>query len=91
MHMNYIYSTHISHRISERKITHKQIESILNKDVPVLTCSSEQDADVDLHYGKVNGVYILVVVNRKTNVLVTTRHMRKKEKQLYEEITYEQN
>lgn len=75
----WIFSNHIEKRISERNILKNEILSIVNNDVDVLIIPSDRDNDIDLFFGFINNKYILVVANRITKVLVTTRKMRKNE------------
>ena len=44
---------------------------------------SEKDKTIDLYFGVANNKYIMVVVNRETNNLITIRKMRKNEKTVF--------
>jgi len=73
------FSDHIKKRISERDILKTEVLSIVNNEIDVLIVPSDKDTDVDLYFGFINEKFILVVANRITKVLVTTRKMRKNE------------
>ena len=77
------FSQHILQRIEERGYTRGQILQIVDLQVNVLIVQSPRDKEVDLYFGFVDSMWILVVANRITKGLITVRPMRKKEKQLY--------
>lgn len=79
------FSDHIIERIEERDISKEEILSIVDNSVDIMIVPSSKDKTVDLYFGKINDKYILVVVNRETNNLITTRKMRKNEKEVYKE------
>lgn len=79
------FSKHIIERIDQRKITQEMALNIVNKEVNVLIYPSPKDSTVDLYFGKVDNVYVLVVVNRETKNLITVRNMRINEKKVYDE------
>ena len=79
------FSKHILERVEERGITEEMILSIVDKEVDILIYPSPQDALVDLYFGKIESLYILVVVNRETKNLITVQNMRKNEKKVYNE------
>ena len=74
------FSAHILKRIKERGISKSEILSIVNNEVDILVVPSGKDKNIDLYFAKINNKYLMVVVNRKTKNLVTTRKMRKNEK-----------
>ncbi len=80
------FSKHSLNRLDERKFSKESIESILNKEVDVVIYPSTRDEDIDLYFGKYVGMYILVVYNRQTSTIVTVRNMRKKEKEIFNEV-----
>ncbi|RLD28626.1 MAG: hypothetical protein DRI73_11470 [Bacteroidetes bacterium] len=77
------FSDHIMERIEEREISGKEILSIVNNSVDIIIVPSSKDKTVDLYFGEINDKYIVVVVNRETNNLITTRKMRKNEKMVF--------
>ena len=77
---------HSLDRLDERKFSRESILSILNKEVDVVIYPSTRDEDIDLYFGKCGGKYILVVYNRQTSTIVTVRNMRKKEKEIFNEV-----
>lgn len=77
------FSKHILGRIEERDISKEEILSIVNNSVDIIIVPSNKDETVDLYFGEINNKYILVVVNRETNNLITTRNMRKNEKAVF--------
>ena len=79
------FTGHIRQRMLEREISSDEILLIVNKEVEVVVYPSSQDKEIDLYFGKVNKKYILVVVDRQNNNLITVRKMRDKEKIIYEE------
>jgi hypothetical protein len=79
------FSKHILERMSERKILTEEILSIINLQANVLIIPSDKDDYVDLYFGKTNNKYILVVVNKFTENLITARQMRKNEIKVYNE------
>jgi len=74
------FSAHILKRLGERDISKSEILSIVNNEVDILVVPSGKDKNIDLYFAKINNKYLMVVVNRKTKNLVTTRKMRKNEK-----------
>jgi hypothetical protein len=80
------FSKHSLDRLDERRFSKESIESILNKEVDVVIYPSTRDEDIDLYFGKSGGKYILVVYNRQTSTIVTVRNMRKKEKEIFDEV-----
>jgi hypothetical protein len=80
------FSKHSLDRLDERKFSKESIESILNKEVDVVIYPSTRDEDIDLYFGKCEGKHILVVYNRQTSTIVTVRNMRKKEKEIFNEV-----
>jgi len=82
----YNYSKHSLDRLDERNFSKEPIESILNKEVDVVIYPSTRDEDIDLYFGKYGGKHILVVYNRRTSTIVTVRNMRKKEKEIFNEV-----
>ena len=62
----------------------EEILSIVNNEVNIIIVPSEKDKTVDLYFGVVNTKYIMVVVNRETNNLITIRKMRKNEKIVFD-------
>ncbi len=78
------FSSHIIERINEREISKEEILSIVNNEVNIIIVPSEKDKTVDLYFGLVNNKYIMVVVNRETNNLITIRKMRKNEKIVFD-------
>ena len=80
------FSKHSLDRLNERKFSRESIISILNKEVDVVIYPSTRDEDIDLYFGKCRGKYILVVYNRQTSTIVTVRNMRKKEKEIFNEV-----
>lgn len=79
------FSKYILERMSERKILSEEILSIINLQANVIIIPSDKDNDVDLYFGKTNNKYILVVVNKITENLITARQMRKDEIKVYNE------
>jgi hypothetical protein len=77
------FSKHILERVEERGINEEMILKVVDKKVDILIYQSPQDVLVDLYFGKVEDLYILVVVNRETKNLITVRNMRKNEKNVY--------
>ena len=71
-------------RIKERDISVEEILSIVNNDVNIIVVPGKKDETVDLYFGVVHNKYILVVVNRETNNLITIRKMRKNEKAVFD-------
>jgi hypothetical protein len=74
------FSAHILKRLKEREILKSEILSIVNNEVDILVVPSDKDKNIDLYFGKINSKYLMVVLNRKTKNLITTRKMRKNEK-----------
>jgi uncharacterized DUF497 family protein len=81
-----IFSRHSLVRIKERGFSKESICTILNKETDVIIYPSTRDKDIDLYFGKDGGMYLLVVFNRKTETIVTVRNMRKKEKNIFNEV-----
>ena len=79
------FSDHIIERIEEREISENEILSVVNNSVDIIIVPSSKDKTFDLYFGEINNKYILVVVNRETNNLITTRKMRKNEKAVFNE------
>ena len=79
------FSIHIKERMKERAFSSSEILKIVNEEVITIIIQSPKDEVVDLHFGKVGRKHILVVVNRKTQNLITVRSMRKKEIKYYSE------
>ena len=79
------FSAHIEERINERDISKDEILSIVNNAVKILILPSDRDESIYLYFGKINNKYILVVVNKDTYNLITTRRMRKKEKAAFDQ------
>lgn len=80
------FSKHSLERIDERKFSKESILSIINKDVNVVIYPSTRDEDIDLYFGKYGTKHILVVYNRRNSTIVTVRNMRKKEKEIFNEV-----
>ena len=79
------FSAHIEERIEQRDISKEEILSIVNNAVNVLIIPSNRDKTIDLHFGKVQNKYILVVVNKETRNLITVRRLRKNEKVIFDQ------
>jgi hypothetical protein len=79
------FSNHIQVRMHERNITIEEILAIVNLHANVLIVKSDRDKDIYLYFGRVNQKYILVVVNKTNNNLITTRRMRKSEIKVFKE------
>ena len=77
------FSDHILERIEEREISKEEILSIVNNSVDIIIVPSNKDKTVDLYFGIINDKYVLVVANRETKNLITTRKMRKNEKAIF--------
>jgi hypothetical protein len=84
------FSAHILKGIEERYISKNEILSIINNEVDILIVPSNRDKNVDLYFGKINKKYIMVVVNKETKCLITTRKMRKNEQIAFEEASHEE-
>jgi len=82
----HIFSKHSLERIAERKFSKESIVSIVNKEVDVVVYPSTRDEYIDLYFGKDDSKYLLVVYNRQTSTIVTVRNMRKKEKEIFNEV-----
>jgi hypothetical protein len=80
------FSRHIRERMHERSIPEAAVLEIVNGEVDCVIYPSTRDEDLDLYFGKSGDRYLLVVCNRMTSTLVTVRPMRKKEKQIFEEV-----
>ena len=70
----------------ERNISEESILEIVNGEADCVVYPSTRDEDLDLFFGRSEGRYLPVVVNRETGTLVTVRAVRKKEKQIFEEV-----
>ncbi len=88
MHI-FIFSSHVLQRMRERNIAHSEILAVLYNKVDVLVYPSTQDTSADMYVARVEEKYIVVVLNRETNVLITVRNLRKNEKKLLEEYLHE--
>lgn len=82
----WVFTKHIIRRLSERQISKEDVLSIVDREVSTLVIPSDRDEDVDLHFGKVRLKYILVVVNNKTDALITVRKMRENEVKTFKEV-----
>ena len=83
--MRYIYSKHILDRMKERDISKEEIDLLLISDIFKINLGSTQDIDVKLILGYIGEKGIVVVINTKTNKLITVRKMRVSEKKLFKE------
>ena len=81
----WIFTNHIIKRLNERQISKEEVLSIVNREVGILVVPSDRDLDADLYFGKVQLKYILLVVNNKTNTLITVRKMRANEIKAFKE------
>jgi len=79
----YKFSKHIIMRMNERGISGGEILDIVFNKVSVVDVVSNSDQGVVLLMGYVKGKDICVVLNTKTQVLITVRRMRKDEKKYY--------
>lgn len=70
----------------ERDVPECVVLAIVREEVECVIYPSTKDEDIDLYFGNVDGRYLLVVHNRATGTLVTVRDMRKKEKQVFDEV-----
>ena len=77
------FSQHIQKRLKQRNISKNEVLSIVNNDVDVIIINSPQDELVNLYFGYINEKYIIVVVNKISHNLITTRKMNKKEKTIF--------
>jgi hypothetical protein len=77
------FSRHILQRAEERGYNRNQILQIVNREVNVLIIKSPIHEEVDMYFGFADSKYILVVADRLTKSLITTRPMRDKEKMIY--------
>ena len=85
----FIFSKHVLLRMVERGISRDEILAVVYEKVAVVIYPSTQDELVNIYAGCVHQKYIVVIVNRLTNILITVRQMRKSEKQLFEEFINE--
>ena len=81
-----IFSKHSLQRMNERGFQKDSVLSIIKKETDVIVYPSTRDIDIDLYFGKIDGNYLLVVYNRKTEIIITVRNMRKKEKVIFNEV-----
>ncbi len=80
------FSKHIREWMSERAVPEHAVLEIVRGEVDCVMYPSTRDEDIDLYFGKADGRYLLVVLNRAMGTLVTVRDMRKREKQVFEEV-----
>jgi len=78
------FSEHALKRMKERSITKEEVIAIIDKFVDVIVIPSDKDGLAALYFGKVGYKYLLIVVNKKTHIVITVRAMRRKEKTLYD-------
>lgn len=81
----WIWTKHIIKRLNERQISKEEILSIVDREVGILIVPSDRDENVDLYFSRIQSKYILVVVNNKTNALITVRKMRENEIKAFKE------
>lgn len=80
------FSRHSLQRMKERGFPIETIQSIVNCESDVIVYPSDRDPNIDLFFGKAGVQYILVVYNHDNETIVTVRNMRKKEKEIFNEV-----
>ncbi|HBE03264.1 MAG TPA: hypothetical protein DC049_12440 [Spirochaetia bacterium] len=79
----WLFSQHIQTRLKQRNISKNEVLSIVNNEVDSIIIGSPKDESVDLYFSCINQKYIIVVANKASHVLITTRKMNKKEKMIF--------
>jgi hypothetical protein len=82
--ISYAYSKHFKKRMLERNFSEEDVVKILSEEVPVKKIKSDRDPEIDLIMAKLENRFIVVLINRTTNVCVTVRNLREKEKLFFE-------
>ncbi len=82
----YTYSKHIKIRMEERNITLSVIEMLIRSLVDTVRSESKKDESVLKVMGFVGLKGYVVFLNKETNILITTRRMRKKEERFFMEV-----
>lgn len=79
----YYFSRHFKERMAERAITIDEVAAVIEKSVDVIVHPSKRDFYAEMHFGKINDRYIVIITNKFTGILITVRQMRKEEKDIY--------
>ena len=74
------FSKHAIQRIKERDYLEEELIQILQEKIPAIVIPSPRDEEVDLYFGEISGKFVLIVVNKKSNTIITVRPMHKNEK-----------
>jgi len=82
--ISYSFSRHFQKRMRERNFSEEDVVKILSKEVPTKKIKSDRDLEIDLIMAKIEDRFAVVLINRTTNVCVTVRNLRKKEKLFFE-------
>ena len=82
-YMKYTYSAHSIERMEERNISKIEVEALLDNLVDRLVSKSKSDDQAILYMGFVEQKGIVVVLNPKTNNVITVRRIRKNEEKYF--------
>jgi len=82
--ISYSFSRHFQKRMIERNFSEEDVVKILSEEVQVKKIKSDRDLQIDLIMARIDNRFIAVFINRTTNVCVTIRNLREKEKLFFE-------
>jgi hypothetical protein len=74
------FSNHALKRIDERGYSQDAILKILMDEFPSIRLASPREESVDLIFSTIGLKYLLIVVDKYSDTIITVRPMRKKEK-----------